>query len=356
MFRFLNWNLFVDIDGDNSYDPIFDDTLQEFNLTDFQPVKYTQISIASDTKLHYFIVNTTNGVFTSHIYFSEEFYLINDTLITPVQSKIDIEITNFAYLNSSSQLALYSSLESENDYEEEDQTEDERRKYSTNEMGVKTEINNFTGIFAWKNNATIDGLSRDIFISDLGVDDYDDDDQKIYLSYHRGVHIYHDPKVGIEGIFKIQPVVSDPLFLIILIGIIISLSGSIGYGIYHYRERIFQGQFSKLRLEKGNGSKVIEFKSDKVEKLLDSERILGKLQELSTDKDMESEKMKLTALSKEFYKIINMFEWEEEDLVDFIREMISLTPEERKTVFNEMINKSEQQKKNRLDDTKRLYT
>jgi hypothetical protein len=66
--------------------------------------------------------------------------------------------------------------------------------------------------------------------------------------------------------------------------------------------------------------------------------------------------MKLTALSEEFFKIINLFEWEEDDLVDFIREMIYLTPEERKSIFNEMINKSEQYKKNRLDDTKRLYT
>ena len=66
--------------------------------------------------------------------------------------------------------------------------------------------------------------------------------------------------------------------------------------------------------------------------------------------------LKLTALSEDFYKIINAFEWEEDDLAEFIREMVSLTPEERISVFNEMIDKSEQQKKNRLDDTKRLYT
>ena len=49
-------------------------------------------------------------------------------------------------------------------------------------------------------------------------------------------------------------------------------------------------------------------------------------------------------------------EKEEDDLVDFVREMISLTPEERKVIFKEMISKSEQQKKIGLDDTKRLYT
>lgn len=69
-----------------------------------------------------------------------------------------------------------------------------------------------------------------------------------------------------------------------------------------------------------------------------------------------NEDIKVTALSEEFFKVINTFDWEEEDLIDFIREMIALCPEEREAVFKEMINKSEQQKNNRLDDTKRLYT
>ncbi|MFX0076047.1 MAG: hypothetical protein ACFE96_11430, partial [Candidatus Hermodarchaeota archaeon] len=95
---------FIDLDENDIYDPLLDDTIQEYNLTDFQEVKYSQISISSDTTLHYFIVNTTDGIFTAHIYFSEEFFLVNDTLLTPIQSKIDIEISNFEYINSTSQL------------------------------------------------------------------------------------------------------------------------------------------------------------------------------------------------------------------------------------------------------------
>ena len=64
----------------------------------------------------------------------------------------------------------------------------------------------------------------------------------------------------------------------------------------------------------------------------------------------------LLSKSVDFFKVINLFEWEEDDLVEFIQEMVSLTPEERTSIFNEMINKSEQQKKNRLDDIKGLYT
>ena len=346
---------FVDINGNQLYDPSVDDTIQEFNLNDFQPVKYSQISISSDTKLHYFIVNTTNGIFTAHIYFSEEFFLINHTLITPVQSKIEIELSNFPYLNSSSQLALYTSLESENNYREENETEDEVRKYSENEQGVSTEINKFTGIFKWKNNASIDGISKEIASSNIGVDDYEEDEQRIYLIYSQGIHIYHDPKVGIEGIYKFDTVVNEPWFLIIFIALLSSTSISIGYAVYHYRERIFQDHYSKLNIQKGIGHNSAKFSTKKVESLLSNKKILNQLKSLSSDTDSNIKKMELTALSEDFFKIINVFEWEEDDLVDFVREMISLTPEERKGVFNEMINKSEQQKKDRLDDSTRLY-
>jgi len=349
---------FVDIDSNNIFDPLIDDTIQEFNLTDFQLVKYTQINITDNTALHYFIVNTTNGVFAAHIYFSEEFHIVSDTLITPVQSKVDIEITDFPYINGSSQLALYTSLESEIDYEEEEDTEDEIREYATNEKGVISEMNNFTGIFTWKNNATIDGFSKEVLMSDLDIDDYDEDEQKLYLTYPRGTHIYHDPKVGIAGIYKIDSIIDNPLFLIILIAIVSSLSISIGYSVYHYRERIFKGHYTELEKKKdmvGIFSNV-KYDSKRLDALLDNKRILHQLNDLSSDKMSSIEDIKATALSEDFFKVINAFDWEEDDLVEFIREMISLTPGERKVIFKEMINKSEQQKKNRLDDTKRLYT
>lgn len=349
---------FVDMDNNSIYDPLVDDTVQEIPLDSFQPVVYTSINISVDTTLHYFIINSTNGFFTAHIYFSEEFHRVNDTLITPVQTKIDIEISNFPYSNGSSQIAVYTSLESEFDYEEEEVTEDEIREYATNEKGIISEMNNFTGIFTWKNNATIDGISRVVLMSDLDIDDYDGDEQKIYFTYPRGTHIYHDPKVGISGIYKINIIIDNPFYLIILIAIISSLSISIGYSIYHYRERIFANHYSELEITKDFGRNLnkVKYNSERLDALLDNKRLLHQLKDLSSDKMSSIEDIKATALSEDFFKVINAFDWEEDDLVDFIREMISLTPSESKVVFEEMISKSEQRKKNRLDDTKRLYT
>jgi len=349
---------FVDIDSDSIYDPLIDDIIQEFDLDDFQPVIYSQFNITDDTKLHYFIINTTDGVFTAHIYFSEEFYIINGILISPIQTKIDIEITDFAYINASSQIAMYISLESEIDYEEEEDTEDEIREYATNEKGVITKMNKFTGIFTWKNNATIDGISREVLMSDLDIDDYDEDEQKLYLTYSRGAHIYHDPKVGIAGILKFRDIIDNPLFLIVLIAILSSLSISIGYAVYHYREHIFTGHYTELEIKKDISGIFgkLKYDSERLDALLDNKRLLHQLKDLSSDKKSSFEDIKVTALSEDFFKVINTFDWEEDDLIDFIREMIALSPEERDAVFKEMINKSEQQKNNKLDDTKRLYT
>lgn len=349
---------FVDVDDDGIYNQSVDDTVKEVPLDSFQSPIYAPLYISDDTTLHYFIVNTTDGVFTVHIYFSEEFHIVNGTLLTPIQMKIDVEITNFAYDNASSQIALYTSLKSEIDYEEEEDTEDEINEYASNEKGIVTQINNFTGIFTWDNNATIDGISRDVLMSDLDIDDYDEGDQKVYLNYPQGMHIYHDPKVGIAGIYKFKDIIDNPLFLIILIAIISSLSISIGYAGFYYRERIFKGHYTELEKKKAIGETFsnVKYDSKRLDSLLDNKRILHQLKDLSSDKMSSIEDIKVTALSEDFFKIIKAFDWEEDDLVDFIQEMISLTPGERKVIFEEMLIKSEQQKKNRLDDTKRLYT
>ncbi|MFX0059262.1 MAG: hypothetical protein ACFE85_09000 [Candidatus Hodarchaeota archaeon] len=188
---------FVDLNGNGIYDKSTDDTIQEVALDSFQPLIYSTSTIASDTVLHYFIVNTTDGVFAAHIFLVEEFEIVNDTLITPTQTKIDIEINNFNYLNDTSQLALYTKLESGVEYEDDDETEDEKEGYTSNEDGVITRNLNYAGIFAWKEVALVDGLSETVLSSTIEIDDDDENEQKLYLNYPRGDHIYHDPKVGI---------------------------------------------------------------------------------------------------------------------------------------------------------------
>ena len=214
---------FIDIDGNGMYDKDSNDQfIQEVLLNSFQPVNYTTQALSLDTTLHYLIINTTDGIFTAHIYFVEEFAYVDETLLTPSQAKIDIEISNFIYSDPSSQLALYVKLSSEAEYEHEvdHETDDEEDGYATDEDGIHTKSNGISGIFTWKENASVNGVVRDVLVSSLDVDDVNETEQKLLFNYPRGSHIYHDPKVGIvvgSGVTSILPIV--------LTGTIISMIG-----------------------------------------------------------------------------------------------------------------------------------
>jgi hypothetical protein len=191
---------YVDADDNNIFDDNIDTEIQVHSLDDFQEVQHSVIPITPDTDLHYFIVNTTDGIFLAHIYIAEEFEIVNNSLILPSETKIAIEINNFNYTNSNSRLALYTKLESGVDYEEKEDTEDELQGYATDEQGVFALNNSHVGFFTWEENATVDGVSKQVFASDLEIDDSEPNEQKMYLNYPNGTVIIHDPKIGIEGL------------------------------------------------------------------------------------------------------------------------------------------------------------
>ena len=210
---------FVDMDDDGIYNPSVDTTIQEVALDSFQPAIYTPLNLSDDTLLHYFVVNTTDGVFAAHIYLVEEFDIVNGTFIKPTQTKIDIEITDFDYIDGSSQLALYTKLESEAEYEDDEHTENEEDGYSSDEKGVVAGNVDFAGFFTWTENATIDGISKEVLGSPLQTDDDDVNEQKMYLNYPRGNHIYHDPIMGVMAL----PVAPSDITLIVVVSIVASV-------------------------------------------------------------------------------------------------------------------------------------
>ena len=192
---------FNDTDADGIYNDAVDQEVSVLALDDFKAPIYSIFDISLDTQMHYIILMTSDDVFTAHIYIVEEFEIINNTLITPSETKIDIEINNYNYLSNSSQLALYAKLESEVEYEMENETEDEELGYAEDESSTYTTSGSFIGFFSWKENATIDGVSKGVVVSQIEDDDIEPGEQKIYLNYPRGTNIYHDPKIGVEGLF-----------------------------------------------------------------------------------------------------------------------------------------------------------
>ncbi len=326
---------FVDLNDNGVYDEFIDQDLQEMALNSFKPVRYSSSSLSDDTTIRYFRIQTTDDIFTAHIYVIEEFGIVNNTLITPNQIKINIEINNFMFLNSNSYLALYTKLESEIDFEEEDETEDEREGYAENEQGVITKVNQFTGIFTWQENATIDGVSHKVFTNSIETDNNDENEQKIFFNYPNGDHIFHDPKIGIAGLLTSDGP-KGPIFpltiLIVIILIVGALSISVAYSVRYYMQNkhpSISWNNNKDFHKKSRRDDIMNKKFDF--QVFEGQNVINNLIQL--------EDVNITALSADFFEIIDKFEMEESEKSEFIEEMLSLTPKERKSILNMMLKK-----------------
>jgi len=318
---------YIDNNSNGIYDEISDDLIQSYMLTEFWPINYSVLSI-SDVDLHYLEVQTKDGVFKAHFYVAEEFVYENNSLITPNQVKINIEINNFGYSNNNSQLALYIKLESELDFEREEETEDENKGFAINEQGLITAINQFTGFFTWQENATIDGINQQVQSTSITTDDLDEDEQKMYINYQRGINIFHDPKIGVEGLWRSKILPFPIITLVIIIVVISAISVSVAYTVYHYSHN---GSITPILKDKGDDYRSFDNRKDLVVQIFEDEDPIEKLIEL---KDIN-----ITAISEDFVDIINKFEWESNEKEEFIAELLSLNPAERKKILNKMLKK-----------------
>ncbi|UCC18972.1 MAG: hypothetical protein JSV62_12810 [Promethearchaeota archaeon] len=328
---------FVDIDIDGIYNPEIDQKIQNYSLIDFSLVFYENSTCLSGSVLHHFKLQTANETFIIDIYFAEEFTLVENSLLLPTQAKIDIKIANFTYLNSSSQLALYSRLDSEIGYEEQHYTEDERNNYAENEEGVITAIEDYIGFYTWSENAIVDDVSKNILISEIMPDVQPEYGQKIYLNYPRGALIEHNYKIGIEGLLISEKVSLLPLIVLVLI--LGALSIITIYSVYHVRVR--EKPF-KIRKREGEEEYLQFFEEDEYDPLFDSRLALQILEgEDAIDRLYHKGEINITFVSADFDEIINQINFEEFEKRDFIKEMLSLTPHERELILSEMKKESQ---------------
>ncbi|MFX1455238.1 MAG: hypothetical protein ACFFDB_07660 [Promethearchaeota archaeon] len=321
---------YLDNNGNGIYDSEIDSMINTLLLNDFNPINYSIINITNDARLHYLRIATKDNNFTTHIYFSEEFAIINNTIITPNQAKINIEITDFNFLNNNSKLALYTKLNSELDFVDDNETEDEKEGYASNERGVSTTINKYTGYFSWKENATVDNVSKEVLISILEADEHDANEQRIYINYLQGNQIFHDPKVGIEDLWRFKTTPFPLTMVIIIILIIGAISVSIAYSVYHYTHTtVILEEETKRSHRKSLKKKTTPFKIKAINQLFEKDNLIQNLSKL--------EDINLTAVSADFLEKIHQFEWEEGEKDAFINEMLALSPDERDSILSKML-------------------
>ena len=215
---------YVDKNGDNVYNSSIDELIQVVPLDSWKLVHYLNLTVGNGSKVHVLRLATLNNMFQLSFYVVEQFEKINNTIVAPTEVKFDIKIINFKYLNSSSQLALHAKLESESEYENEEHTPDEEHEYASEEEGVfTTSSKGYTGFFTWTKTALIDGVEKNVTVSQVSKEEGDPNSQKIYINYPRGTIIIHDPKVGIANTLILT---TESLFPLVLIFTIIGVVSS----------------------------------------------------------------------------------------------------------------------------------
>lgn len=196
---------FIDLNNNSIFDT-GDDEVQVYDFDSFKPIEYSTEMLPSNNTLHKLLISTTDDVFKVHLFIVEEFEIVNGSLVTPMEAKIDLEFTNFNYMEAESQLALYVKLESEFEYSYEEETHNEKEGWSEDhEDGYSTHLAGETGFFTWDDFAMVDDVETPVEFTPISDDDDDPEEDKIYFNYARGNHIYHDPKIGFAVITAASP-------------------------------------------------------------------------------------------------------------------------------------------------------
>jgi hypothetical protein len=328
---------YVDIDFDGNYNPEIDQYIQNLTLAEFSPIFYEKTVINGDRYLHKLSISTDNKNFSLDVYIAEEFTLIDNFLITPTQARVMVEIANFKYINGSSQLALHTRLDPEGDYLEQEKTEDEENGYATNEAGITTTMNDFTGFFSWNESAIIDDTLNNAVIGEILPDEYMENGKKLYINYVRGDLISHYAKIGVEDLLISEefPFLSV-FFLVLAIG---AASSIVVFSYYHKKK-------SKPTIKAENRYReekpITRIQNDGTSELFDSKLALQILEgEGAIEKLYSKGDINITAISEDFYETIESFGLKRSEKAEFIREMFSLPPIERELILREMIIKSQ---------------
>ncbi|MFW9924383.1 MAG: hypothetical protein ACFFDW_13960 [Candidatus Thorarchaeota archaeon] len=211
---------YEDLDENLIYNESIDNDLQVYEIAEFAPIDYV-FENKTDGELHIFTITTEDDVFSAVVYMSNEFLIVNDTLVAPTEVKIDLKITNYDYLDDNSRLALKVKMEAEHEIEYEHETEDEQHARAENETEIKIKTTDYQGFFSWVETAMVDGIERPVYTNQYDIHDYE---QKIFLNYYHGDEIIHDPKIGIANVLISPETTLNLSVSIMTIGGIISFS------------------------------------------------------------------------------------------------------------------------------------
>jgi hypothetical protein len=178
-------------DNDTSGSLTDDDTI--IQVIDLKELEYTRPEvtniISADGEAGYrletvgtlgeFKFNITAVIFSTYA-------IVNNTLVSPTETKITINITNFPYKDQTGTSAIALQIRAVSKMEIEEESE-------TTEREIKVKSKTAEGYFSWENWVLVDGAIKPVnsSISKEG------NKVLINLCYPRGASIIHDPRLGV---------------------------------------------------------------------------------------------------------------------------------------------------------------
>jgi len=169
-----------------------------FQTLDLEELSYTPPQVATITStdgeagyrfeligtLDDFEFNITAVLFSTYALVTHD---SKPTIVSPTETKITINITNFPFNETTSALALQVKAVSETEIKTESETLE-------NEIKAKSET--AEGYFSWEAWAIVNGVKRENAVNHSITSH--EDDTVINLCYPQGSKIFHDPKLGVS--------------------------------------------------------------------------------------------------------------------------------------------------------------
>jgi len=215
------------------------------NVT-FTNITYTNSTTADGKTFTIIETHTLDGLFTILIYLvSERTTFLNNT-ITQKEIKIDFKITDYPFMNQTSNLALITQVETPFVITPEQYTYDERQGTASHESGLNISSPNRSGFFTWANQVIVDDITHPVNVTVLSQSEQtftgnaqeSNTQSQVIFSYPRGKTILHDPKIGVvELLGEVIPAVLQYEYLSIIYVIACILSAIVFYGIVYYRKK-----------------------------------------------------------------------------------------------------------------------
>ncbi len=196
---------FLDVDGDGAFEPLDDETVQEFFIESLPVEDLATAPFEIDGRtghqvtVTYSFPGTQDGRFGLVFWVFGQFTFVNGVPVGPSEVKIDIHIEGFPFLEEESALAVDLRIRTEFEVETEGITLEE----------ILARGEEFAAFFRWSSEATVDGGTQEVKATvvrqrvevelEQGEGEFEDR-TRLFLAYGRGSEIIHDPIVGVMAL------------------------------------------------------------------------------------------------------------------------------------------------------------